>query len=301
VRAPVPIELFAGSVRVFHGPDFILPPAVRARRVVTIHDLAFLTNPECAVPSLVAYLSAAVPRALHRADRIIAVSRHTADDLVERLRVPVEQIDVIHLGISPAFTPRVDPAAVAALRAKYGLDRRFILAVGTIEPRKNYETLIRAFAAARRAPSGPRLLVIAGKPGWLYEGVFHAVESAGLGDAVKFLDYLADGELPTLYHAADALAMPSIYEGFGIPVVEAMASGTPVICSTGGSLPEVAGDAALLVAPTDEVALAEALERVSGDEGLRATLRERGLLRATRFNWEAAARAHLAVYHAAGR
>jgi glycosyltransferase involved in cell wall biosynthesis len=300
LRAPLPIELLAGNMRVFHGPDFILPPTLRARRVVTIHDLAFVTNPECAVPSLVSYLNAVVPRAVRAADRVIAVSRNTADDLAERLGVPRDKIDVIHLGISPAFTPQVDAAAVAALRSKYALERPFVLAVGTIEPRKNYELLIRAFAAARRDPAGPQRLVIAGKPGWLYEGVYNAVEELGLRESVTFLDYLPEGELPTLYHAAAAVAMPSIYEGFGIPVVEAMASGTPVVCSTGGSLPEVAGEAALLVPPTDESALAQALVQIVNDDALRATLRARGLERATLFNWDAAARAHLAVYHAAG-
>ncbi len=300
LRVPLPIELLAGGMRVLHGPDYTLPPAIRARRVVTIHDLAFITNPECSVPSLAAYLSAVVPRAVHAADRVIAVSQRTADDLVERLRVPRDKIDVIYLGISPTFTPQVDPAAVAALRAKYTLDQPFVLAVGTVEPRKNYERLIRAFASARHEPSGPQSLVIAGRPGWLNEGVYEAVATLGLRDAVKFLDFLPDGELPTLYHAASALAMPSIYEGFGIPVAEAMASGTPVVCSTGGSLPEVAGDAAVLVPPTDEAALAEALVRVMSDDPLRAALRERGLQRATRFTWDAAARAHLAVYHSAG-
>jgi glycosyltransferase involved in cell wall biosynthesis len=301
LRLPVPIELFVGRARVVHGPDFILPPTLGARRVVTIHDLAFLTHPECAVPALVRYLSTVVPRAVRLADRVIAVSQRTADDLVERLSVPRDKITVIPLGISPTFTPRADPAAVAALRARLGLERPFVLAVGTIEPRKNYERLIVAFAAARRAPGGPALLVIAGKPGWLYEGVYQAAETHGVADAVRFLDYISNAELPALYHAASVLAMPSIYEGFGIPVVEAMASGTPVLCSTGGSLPEVAGEAALLVAPEDVDALAFALVRIVSDAGLRETLRTRGLERAARYTWAAAARAHVAVYHAAGR
>jgi glycosyltransferase involved in cell wall biosynthesis len=300
LRLPVPIELFVGRVRVVHGPDFILPPALGARRVVTIHDLAFLTHPECAVPALAQYLATVVPRAVRAADRVIADSQRTADDLVERLGTPPAKITVIPLGITPGFTLHADPAAVEALRAKYGLQRPFVLAVGTIEPRKNYERLIAAFAAARRVPGGPAMLVIAGKPGWLYEGVYKAVQTRGVGDAVRFLDYVPNAELPLLYHAADAVATPSIYEGFGIPVVEAMASGTPVVCSTGGSLPEVAGDAALLVAPEDVDGLASALARIVGDAGLRETLRARGLERAARYTWEAAARAHVAVYHAAG-
>ncbi|MGH2514511.1 MAG: glycosyltransferase family 4 protein, partial [Ktedonobacterales bacterium] len=243
LRAPVPVELLAGRADVFHGPDFILPPLLGTPAVVTVHDLAFLTHPECALPSLVRYLSAAVPRALRRASAVISDSQTTANDLHTLLGVPREKITVIYLGVDPLFTPQADPNAVAALRQKYGFLAPTVLAVGTIEPRKNYERLIAAFAQARQHADGPRMLVIAGRPGWLYEGVFAAVDTLGLRECVRFLDYIPDAELTTLYHAADVLAMPSIYEGFGIPVLEAMASGTPVVCSDGGPLPEVAGDA----------------------------------------------------------
>lgn len=298
LRMPVPLELFIGRTDVVHGTDFILPPAA-ARRVVTIHDLAYLTHPHYALPSNVAYLTAVVPRSVRGADRVIAVSQRTADDLVERLAVPREKVHVIHLGISPAFAAERDEAAVEHVRRAYGLRAPFVLAVGTIEPRKDYETLIKAFAAARSEPDGPKMLVIAGRPGWLYEGVYAAVERLKLGDAVKLLDYVPDADLPALYHAASAVAMPSIYEGFGIPVVEAMACGTPVVCSTGGSLPEIAGDAALLIPPGDVDALANALARILRDADLRTALRARGLERARHFTWERAAAEHVAVYHEA--
>jgi glycosyltransferase involved in cell wall biosynthesis len=299
LRLPLPAELLMGNADVLHGPDFSLPPTLHTRRVVTIHDLAFVTHPQCALPSLVSYLNQVVPRAVRAADRVIAVSHRTADDLTDRLDVPPEKIRVIHLGVDPSFTPARDAAKIVALRQKYGLLDPFVLAVSTIEPRKNYERLIAAFAQASRSADGPRMLVIAGRKGWLYESVFEAVATHDVADHVRFLDYLADDELDTLYHAASAVAMPSIYEGFGIPVLEAMASGTPVVCSTAGSLPEVAGDAALLVEPEDVDGLAAALIRLVGDEQLRQRFIERGLTRAGAFTWDSAARAHVAVYHEA--
>lgn len=301
LNLPIPAELVFGRADVLHGPDYILPPALGTPRVVTIHDLAFLTNPECAMPSLVEYLTAVTPRAVRRADRVIADSRRTADDLVERLSVPPEKIRVIHLGVDSAFTPTRDVAREERLLRRLGITLPFILAVGTIEPRKNYRELIAAFAQATREPNGPPLLVIVGRKGWLYDGVFAAVDTFGVRDRVLFLDAIGDDDLPTLYHAATALAMPSIYEGFGIPVVEAMASGTPVICSNAGPLPEVAGNAARFVPVGDVDSLAVALYEVFTDEALRQTLSERGLARASHFNWTDAALAHLRVYREVAR
>ena len=296
-HAPLPVEILAGRADVFHAPDFSLPPTLGARRVVTIHDLAFRTHPECAVPTLVTYLNNVVPRAVRSAHHIIAVSQRTADDLVEQLGVPREKISVIYLGVDPSVRRVEDPARLAEIEARFGLRHPFALAVSTIEPRKNYERLIAAFALAHQHPDGPRQLVIAGRKGWLYEGVFDAVARLGLGESVRFLDYVADADLPALYTAADVLAMPSLYEGFGIPVVEAFACGTPVVCSTGGSLPEIAGDAALLVAPDDTRGLANALVGLVSDQGVRMALRERGFARLRLFDWDSAARAHMQVYH----
>lgn len=297
LRVPVPAELFMGNADLVHGPDFILPPVRRARRVVTVHDLAFLTHPECALPKLVAYLSRVVPRSLAAADAIISVSERTAEDLRRLLGVPREKITVIPLGVDPGFLAEVDEQTVAAVRRKYELTGPVALAVGTIEPRKNYEGLIAAFEQARRSPDGPRTLVVAGRKGWLYDGVFAAVEQRGLSEHVRFLDYIPDSELAALYAAADVLAMPSLYEGFGIPLLEAMASGTPVVCSDAGSLPEVAGEAALVVPVGDVDALSQALVRLTGDAELRASLIRRGKDRVKSFDWDDAARAHVRVYH----
>ncbi len=295
-RLPLPVELVAGRANVFHGPDFTLPLALFAHRVVTIHDLAFLTHPQYAFPKLAAYLGRVVPRTVRAADHIIAVSQCTADDLAQRLGVAPEKISVIPIGVDPGVRRVEDQARIMELETRYGLTHPFILAVSTIEPRKNYEGLIAAFAQARQSPDGPRMLVIAGRKGWLYDGVFEAVRQFGVQDSVRFLDYVPDEELPVLYTAADALAMPSFYEGFGIPVIEAMACGTSVICSTGGALPEVAGDAALTVAPEDRDGLANALVRVVSDSALREELCRKGYARAQRYSWDDAARAHVEVY-----
>ncbi|HUY79278.1 MAG TPA: glycosyltransferase family 1 protein [Ktedonobacterales bacterium] len=301
LRLPAPVELLAGGAQVFHGPDFTLPPTLFARRVVTIHDLAFLTNPELAFPKLAAYLQAVVPRTVRSAQRVIAVSQRTADDLVARLGVAPSKIAVIPLGVDPNVRRVEDPARIAELEARLGLRHPFVLAVSTIEPRKNYERLIAAFARATQADDGPRMLAIAGRKGWLYDGVFEAARRSGVQERVNFLDFVADDDLPTLYTAADALAMPSIYEGFGIPVVEAMACGTPVVCSTGGALPEVAGDAALMVAPEDVEGLANALVRIVAYPALREELRQRGFQRARLFDWDATARATAGVYRAVAK
>jgi glycosyltransferase involved in cell wall biosynthesis len=301
LRVPIPAELLMGGADVIHGPDFVLPPVARAATVVTVHDLAFLTHPECSVPSLARYLRMAVPRAVRKADRVIADSQSTADDLVRLLDANPKKIRAIPLGISPRFTPQRDEAAITRLRAAHRIEPPAVVAVGTLEPRKNYPRLIAAFAEATRSPDGPRTLVIAGRKGWLYDDVFAAIERSGVTERVRLLDFLPDAELPTLYHLADVLAMPSIYEGFGIPAAEAMASGTPVVYGAASSLPEVVGDAGVGVPPEDVGALRDALLQVLRDAELRRTLIARGLERAATFSWDTAAATHLEVYHEAAR
>jgi glycosyltransferase involved in cell wall biosynthesis len=297
LHVPLPIELFTGPVDVLHAPDFSLAPSLHARRVVTIHDLAYLIHPECALPGLIAYLNGVVSHAVHAADAVIAVSELTAEDLTARLGVPQEQITVIPLGVDGSFQPVRDATTRAALSQRYQLAYPLVLAVGTIEPRKNYARLIEAFARSTREYGGPRMLAFAGRDGWLYDSVYEAVAHWDVGDRVRFLGYVPEADLPALYSTADLLAMPSLYEGFGLPMVEAMACGTPVLCSDGGALPEVAGDAALIVPHGDVEAIASGLIRLSGDGALRAELVARGLERARQYTWMAAARAHLALYH----
>ncbi|HLY27042.1 MAG TPA: glycosyltransferase family 1 protein, partial [Aggregatilineales bacterium] len=203
---------------------------------------------------------------------------------------------VLYSGVNETFKPVGDAAPLQAVRARYGLGQRpFILAVGTLQPRKNYARLIRAFAQIGEADLA---LVIAGGRGWLYDEIFAEVQRLGLGPRVIFPGFVADQDLPALYSAAAVLAYPSIYEGFGLPILEAFACGTPVVSSNASCLPEVAGDAALLIDPTDVAALAEALTRALTDTALRAQLTAAGLARAQQFTWQAAAQQLLAEYRA---
>ena len=295
LRLPLPAEVFSGAVDLFHSPDFVLPSLRSARGLITVHDLAFLRVPECADPGLRAYLSQAVPRSLARADHILADSQNTKRDLIELLDVPAGRISVVPAGVEPRFRPIEDEAERQQVRQRYELDKPFILSLGTLEPRKNYARLIEAYARLRRQmPHAPDLIIVGGK-GWLYEEIFAAARKWGHG-GVRFLGFVPDEDLPALYSLAALFVFPSLYEGFGIPPLEAMACGTPVVCSDRPSLPETANDAALMVDAEDVERLAAAMRRVLEDEALRARLVEKGFAQAQRFTWEKAAQRLLTVY-----
>ena len=300
LRLPAPIEWFSGPLDLLHAPDFVAPPARRARRLVTIHDLTFLVVPQHAHPRLRAYLAGAVPRAVRAADHVFVDSEATRHDLQRLLDVPEERITTVYVGAEPQFRPLAGPEreeARAALVAAGVPPGPYLLTVGTLEPRKNHLGLLRAFARLRRL-GVPHRLVIAGKRGWLYEPIFAAVDELGLEDAVRFLDFFPEALLPALYACADLVLLPSFYEGFGIPLLEAMGSGTPAIVGNRPSLPEVAGGAALLVEPGDPTALADATWSLLHDQAARATLRAKGLARARAFDWRASAERVLARYQA---
>jgi len=292
---PVPIDLFIRGIDVFHFPDYTLPPVRQAAAVLTVHDLSFLMYPECADEKLRAYLEHAVPQSLERADYVLADSENTRNDLVCLLDVPPERAEVVYCGVDAHFRPATEDARLE-VRERYGLDFPFILTVGVIEPRKNLPTLLRALSRLKARPDFVPKLVVAGQPGWLYESVYQLVEALHLEREVVFLGYVPEEDLPALYSLAEVFAYPSLYEGFGLPPLEAMACGTPVVCSDASSLPEVVGSAGLLVRALDVEGLAEALARVLADERLRGDLRTRGRQRAAQFTWEATARKLLDVY-----
>jgi glycosyltransferase involved in cell wall biosynthesis len=288
LRVPVPVEVVTGPVDILLAPDFVAPPAARARPVVTVHDVSYLTVPQYADPGLRRYLTAAVPRSLRHAAHVVAVSEATRHDIIRYLGLPTERVSVVYNGVDQAFRP-LDAAETSAVRARLDLPPRFVLIVGTLEPRKNHAGLIRAFA--HLSAEDPALgLVVSGRRGWLEEPIFAHVRRLGLEERVRFLGPVPDVDLPALYNLATVFAFPSWYEGFGLPPLEAMACGTPVVTSTGGALPEVCGPAALIVEPGDEAGLATALRRLLHDDSLRASLRQRGLEQAARFTWEATAR-----------
>lgn len=298
LKLPLPVERLAGDSDIFHSPDFTLPPLRSAAGVVTIHDLSFLRLPQYAEPSLRDYLRARVPDSVTRARRVLADSENTARDLAELLAVPAGKISVVQPGVGPEFRPVRDTVLLNEVRARYHLPQWFILFVGTIEPRKNLARLITAYGQLRRQTGLPHALVLAGNPGWLNEGIYEQVSKEGLSEHVLFPGFVADEDLPALYTLADLFAFPSLYEGFGIPPLEAMACGTPVVASNNSSLPEATGAAALLVDAEDVEGLADAMARVLGDATLRARLSDLGRAQAARFSWAAAATRLLRAYEA---
>jgi glycosyltransferase involved in cell wall biosynthesis len=293
-RLPIPIEAIVGRVDLFYSPDFVLPPTLPGvRTLLTVHDLSFLHYPDHFVPKLVRYLSRVVPRSIARAWRVLADSEATRADLIQLLGVPPGKVEVLYSGVAPRFRPEPEPGEEKRLQARYGLgERPYVLSVGTLQPRKNYVRLIRAFARLRPETQ----LVIAGGRGWLYQEIYAEAEKHP--DRVRILGFVDEADLPALYRGAALFVFPSLYEGFGLPVLEAMACGVPVVCSDASSLPEVAGEAALLVDPHDEEGLAERMERALADERLREEMIVRGLEQAARFTWERAARQLLAALDA---
>ena len=289
-RLPLPVEVFAGAHDLYHASDFVLPPVRKARTLLTVHDLSFLTVPQCADASLRSYLAGVVPRSVARADHILADSQATRDDLIRLLHTPADKVTVVTPGVDARFSPVDDPAELRRVRQRYNIgDRPFVLGVGTLEPRKNWPALIRAWTMLRQTTSLPHRLVVAGGKGWLTEEIFAAVADSPLSEDIVLAGFVADADLPALYSTADVFAFPSLYEGFGIPVLEALACGTPVVCANNSSLPEAAGDAALLVDAHDERRLAATLQQLIEDLPLRKTLRGRGLQHAQRFTWQRSA------------
>jgi len=291
-----PPTLLRDGADLIHGMAYALPLLCPTASVVTVHDLSFLRFPRAFKRGNRIYLSVATRLAVARADAVIAVSRHTARDLERLLGVPPERIHVVPNGVDGRFRP-LSRREVERFRHRRGLPERFILYVGTIEPRKNLETLVRAYAELlRQDPRAAIPLIIAGGRGWYYEGVFALVERLRLETVIRFPGFIDHRELPLWYNAATLFVFPSLYEGFGLPVLEAMACGTPVVASNASSLPEVVGEAGLLVEPCDVEGLAESMRRVLMDTGLREELCARGRARASEYSWHATAMQTTAVY-----
>ena len=296
----VPAALRRMQVDVFHGMDHVGLPLVgrTGKYVVTIHDVIPLILPQTFTPRHRLVVRMALARVRAKADRVIVPSHAAKRDIVQRLGLAEDLVVVTHAGCEPQFQPEAQEASFRDLAARYGLPSRYVLAVGTLEPRKNLTTLLQAFARLRRgAKTDPELgLVLAGARGWLDEPVFQSVRSLGLEQVVRFPGFIDDEDLPAVYRGAELFVFPSLYEGFGLPLLEAMACGVPVITSNVSSMPEVAGGAALLVDPRDVHGLAAAIAQVLRDEALRGRLRDAGIARAGQFSWETAARQTLDTY-----
>jgi glycosyltransferase involved in cell wall biosynthesis len=257
--------------------------------------LTFLVRPECAEPGLRRYLSTAVPRAVRRADQILVDSRATGTDLVRLIGADPAKLRLVYPGVGPQFRP-LPPTELAEARVRLGLPEHFVLFVSTLEPRKNVPRLLEAFAMLPGLGGFADMkLVLAGRKGWLYNEIFTTIERLRLNERVMVLDFVADSDLPTLYNLAELFAYPSLYEGFGLPALEALACGTPVLSATVASLPEVVGKAGILVDPLDSAAIARGMV-VAMAEAPR--LRRDGPLQAAHFSWEKAAQDLIAVYRA---
>jgi glycosyltransferase involved in cell wall biosynthesis len=285
-------EMLRRPPDVLFVPAHVLPLWRPRRAVVTIHDLGYIHFPEAHPPRQRLELHLSTAWNAHVASRIIAISQATKDDLVRHYRVPEDKIAVVYHGVEPRFRPTPDPAAPA----RYGLPSRYLLYLGTLQPRKNLERLVEAYV---RLPGDAPALVLAGAKGWYFERIAAVIAKRGLGKRVLLPGYVADDDVPALLTGATALVYPSLYEGFGLPALEAMACGTPVLAADTSSLPEVVGEAGLLVDPLDVDAIATAMQRLLTDGALRAALSRQGRARAKRFSWDRCARETLAVLEAA--
>lgn len=294
----VPRALRAGRIDVFHGTNHMVPPVTSVPTVMTVHDLSALTMPRhhswrnrlLTVPQMLI--------SLRQATRIIADSTFTAKEIARLPRVDPTRIRVIPLAPTPGLTP-ASADAIAEVTRRLSLPPTFLLFLGALEPRKNIVMLLEAVARLRADGEEGARLVIAGAEGWRNAAVYERVHRLGLEQDVQFVGYVAPGDLAALFGAATAFVYPSIFEGFGLPPLEAMACGAPVVCSTAASLPEVVGDAAVPVDPTSVDSLASAVHMVLNSHDLRDRLRAAGLIRASSFSWEGTARATMCAYHEA--
>ena len=305
-------EMARNAPQLLFVPSHVLPLIHPQRSVVTVHDLGYFYHPEAHTLSQNLYLRWSTGYNARAAARILADSQATSQDLASHYQVPEEKIVVVYPGRDENLAPEEDPAILADMQATYGLTGPYLLYVGTLHPRKNLVRLVQAFSSLLKAlrrntgdaswndtktsPSLPNLqLVLAGKRGWLYDDIVSQVQQEGLSERVLLPGYVPDAHLPALLSGAMAFVFPSLYEGFGFPVLEAMACGTPVICSNVSSLPEVAGDAALLIDPLDTESLAQALYQVVTQPELCGRLVEQGFNQAKKFSWQRCAQDTLRV------
>lgn len=285
---------------VAHFTNGMIPYGSPAPTIVTVHDMSLRLYPRCHPIRRLVLNRPLMHVAIRQAASIVTVSESARRDLQRFHGIPSDRVSVVHEAASPAFRPITDRARLEDVRARYGLPQRFMLYVGTIEPRKNLMRLMTAFAAARRAGI-PHHLVCVGPYGWSSNDLSHHIQTLGIERVVHFTGYLPFEHLPAVYNLGDFFVFPSLYEGFGLPVVEAMASGLPVLTSKTSSLGEIAADAALTIDPLDTDAMVEAIRQLATDRGLRSDRAERSLRRSRDFSWTQTAKEMLAVYHRVAR
>ncbi len=293
----IPLKVARVAPDLFHTPHYVLPPLTPCRSIATIHDCTHLMFPQYRRRRLAyAYARTMLWAAAHRSRRILTGSETAKRDILRFFDVPASKITVIHHAVDDLFFQEPGEAELARVRERYGLHDRFVMYSGNVTPHKNLERLLEAFVLLRRdGRDGLKLLVTGGRPS-RYSSLRGAVRRHGLHGHVRFLGYQPETTLAALYRLADVFVFPSLYEGFGLPPLEAMASGTPVVASNASSLPEVVGDGALLVDPYVPRAIADGIHLALDDTALRGRLRERGLARARAFSWRASVERLHGVY-----
>lgn len=296
-RFALSAELLRHGLDVFHSPDFIPPLRGAKRHIITVHDLNFILYPQLLTAESLRYYAGQIGWAVSKADHISADSHATRRDLIDRLGVPPEKVTTIHLSVNPVYQRPYSAASINQTLVRFNLPRGFILAVGTLEPRKNYPTLIEAYARLRQEKELDVPLVLVGGKGWIYDAIFAKIDALHLRDHVRHLNGVFDETLAHLYHSAGVLVTPSLYEGFGLPALEAMNCGCPVVVSRRGSLPEIVGPNGLMVdEPVDPAAWADAIGRVLDDSEFRERQIAYGRAHAKTFSWRKAAKKTLALY-----
>ena len=299
IRIPLTLsaELRKNPVDVLHV-QFTAPPFCPCPVVVSVHDLSFEHLPHTFHRRSRTQLRLTVRHSVRRAARVLTLSEHTRNDLIETYGIDRPNVEVIPIAASPKFKPIADDKELRRVRHNYRIDSDYILSVGSIQPRKNLVRLVRAYSLLRTRLGAGKLpkLVFVGKRAWLYDETLRALDDAALGDSVILTGYVPESDLPALYSGATCFVYPSIFEGFGLPPLEAMQCGAPVVIGNQTSLPEVVGDAALAVDPFDVEAIARAIEELLNKPALRDELRVKGLARAKMFDWQETARRTLGVY-----
>ncbi len=296
LHAP-PIELFLGKLDLFHSASTYVPPQLAGFRIATVYDLYFLMHPEDCDALGGKYHLHTLPRRLKHLDRIIAVSNHTKNDLIKLLNIPAEKITVIYGGVdTTTFRLILDKNLLESIREEYCLPNNYILSVSTLEPRKNFEGLLFAYKRLKEILHNPPKLVIVGRQGWKAEHISETVKQLRLKRDVIFAGYVTEEHLPMIYNSALLFFCPSLYEGFGLPVLEAMACGIPVIVSNTSSLREIAKEAGITVDPHNYYEMAEKMKELITTHRLRDQLRDKGLEHVRMFSWELCARKTLALY-----
>lgn len=284
------------NLDLLHCPAHVTPLVSSTKIILTIHDLAFKLLPQTFKLQNKIYLNNIVPASIKKANRIIAVSKNTKKDIIKQYKIPADKITVIYNGINNNYKVIDRNDLINKIKKKYNLPSEFILYLGTLEPRKNIKNLIKAYFLYKSTSNNDIKLVIAGGKGWLYEDIFSLVEEKQLEEDVIFTGYVDEEDIVPLYNAATLFVYPSLYEGFGLPPLEAMACGTPVITSNVSSLPEVVGDAAIKVDPNNIKELFKVINKILGNESLQREMIQKGIERSKKFTWEKTATETIKVY-----